>query len=299
MKQQSLASQAVFEKYGRKSRRELFLDEMEKVVPWSAMESLVRPYYAKAGNGRQPVGLSIMLRTYFVQQWFNLSDLGVAPAPDETTVLRFRHLLEQHDLGGLMLEAVNVHLEARGIRVATGTIVDATIIHAPSSTKNANKERDPEMHSTKKGNQWYFGLKAHIGVDSKEGHVHSVATSAASVADMHMLPDLLHGEERKVWGDGGYQGQTEAIKEAASKAQDMTCKRTRFKNYVDELQKKKNRSKSSVRAKVEHVFRILKRVFGFDKVRYRGIAKNHHRLCANFALVNLYLHRKRLLVQRA
>jgi IS5 family transposase len=316
MKQQSLASQAVFEKYGRKSRRELFLDEMEKVVPWSALEALVRPHYAKAGNGRQPVGLSIMLRTYFVQQWFNLSDpgveellyespatrrfvgvdLGIAAAPDETTVLRFRHMLEQHDLGGLMLDAVNVHLEARGIKIQTGTIVDATIIHAPSSTKNEAGKRDPEMHQTKKGNQWYFGLKAHIGVDAKEGHVHSLVTSAANVADSTVLPDLLHGEERKVWGDAGYQGQTEAIKEAAPKAQDMTCRRTKFKDYVDQLQKKKNRSKSSVRAKVEHPFRIVKRVFGFDKVRYRGIAKNHNRLCANFALANLYMHRKRLAV---
>jgi IS5 family transposase len=316
MKQQSLASQVVFEKYGRKSRRELFLDEMEKVVPWSALEALVRPHYAKAGNGRQPVGLSIMLRTYFVQQWFNLSDpgveellyesapvrrfvgvdLGIAAAPDETTILRFRHLLEQHDLGGMMLDAVNVHLEAKGIKIQTGTIVDATIIHAPSSTKNEKKERDPEMKQTKKGNQWYFGLKAHIGVDAREGTVHTLVTTSANVADSTVLPDLLHGEERKVWGDGGYQGQTEAIQEVAPKAQDMTCRRVRVKNRVDELQKKKNRSKSSVRAKVEHPFRILKRVFGFDKVRYRGIAKNHHRLCANFALVNLYLHRKRLAV---
>jgi IS5 family transposase len=314
MKQQSLASPSVFEKYGRKSRRELFLDEMEQVVPWSGLEALVRPHYAKAGRGRQPVGLSIMLRVYFVQQWFNLSDpgveealyesaalrrfvgvdLGVAPAPDETTVLRFRPLLERHDLGGLMLDAVNLHLEAKGIRIQTGTIVDATILHAPSSTKNASGERDPEMHQTRKGQQWYFGLKAHIGVDAKQGHVHSVATSAASVADCHMLPDLLHGEERKVWGDGGYQGQTEAIQEVAPKAQDMTCKRTKFKDYVDEVEKKKNRSKSSVRAKVEHPFRILKRSFGFDKVRYRGIAKNHNQLCACFSLVNLYLHRKRL-----
>src|SRR5674476_398660 len=174
MKQQSLASQAVFEKYGRKSRRELFLDEMEQVVPWSGLQALVDPHYAKVGNGRRPVGLAIMLRTYFVQQWFNLSDpgveealyesaalrrfvgvdLGVAPAPDETTILRFRHLLERHDLGGLMLDAVNVHLEAKGIRIQTGTIVDATILHAPSSTKNEKKERDPEMHQTRKGNQW-------------------------------------------------------------------------------------------------------------------------------------------------
>jgi IS5 family transposase len=226
MKQQSLASQGVFEKYGRKSRRELFLDEMEKIVPWSGLEALVRPHYAKAGNGRQPVGLSIMLRTYFVQQWFNLSDpgveellyespairrfvgvdLGIAAAPDETTILRFRHMLERNDLGGLMLDAVNVHLEAKGIKIQTGTIVDASIIHAPSSTKNASGERDPEMHQTRKGNQWYFGLKTHIGVDAKEGHVHSVATSAASVSDCHMLPDLLHGEERKVWGDAGLSG---------------------------------------------------------------------------------------------
>jgi transposase, IS5 family len=314
MRQQTLASQASFEKYGRKSRRELFLDEMEQVVPWGELESLVKPHYARAGNGRQPVGLSIMLRTYFLQQWFNLSDpgveealydsaslrrfagvdLGVAPAPDETTICRFRHLLEQHNLGGAMLDAVNHHLDTKGIRIATGTIVDATIIHAPSSTKNAKQERDPEMHQTRKGKQWYFGLKAHIGVDSKTGIVHSVCTSAASVADKHMLPDLLHGEERKVWGDGGYQGQTEAIRQAAPQAQDMTCRRTKFKNYVDEEAKRKNTTKARVRAKVEHPFRILKRIFGFDKVRYRGIVKNHNRLCANFALVNIYLHRRRL-----
>src|SRR5882724_8188717 len=314
--QRTLASQSSYEKFGRKSKRELFLDEMDAVVPWGALLSLVEPYYPKAGNGRRPVGLGIMLRTYFVQQWFNLSDPGVeealydsaalrrfvgvdlgrAPAPDETSVCRFRHLLETHDLGGAVLDAVNYHLASKGIRITTGTIVDATIIHAPSSTRNRSGERDPEMHQTRKGNQWYFGLKAHIGVDSKEGVVHSVCTSAASVADKHMLPDLLHGEERKVWGDGGYQGQTEAIQEAAPHAQDMTCRRTKFKNYVDEEAKRKNTTKSKVRAKVEHVFRILKRVFGFDRVRYRGIAKNHHRLCANFALINLYLHRKRLAV---
>ncbi len=223
-------------------------------------------------------------------------DLGVAPAPDETTVCRFRHLLEKHDLGGLMLETVNLHLEARGIRIATGTIVDATLLHAPSSTKNASGERDPEMHQTRKGQQWYFGLKAHIGVDSKEGTVHSVCTTAASVADAHMLPHLLHGKETNVWGDGGYQGQTEAIKAAAPKAKDMTCRRTRFRQIVDVVQRRKSRTKSRVRARVEHPFRILKRVFGFDKVRYRGLRKNHHRLCANFALINLYDHRKRLAV---
>jgi IS5 family transposase len=314
MRQQTLAAQAGFEKYGRKSRRELFLDEMEQVVPWSDLESLVEPHYPKAGNGRRPVGLGIMLRTYLVQQWFNLSDPGVeealydsaglrrfvgvdlgrAPAPDETSVCRFRHLLETHDLGGAVLDAVNHHLASKGIRITTGTIVDATILHAPSSTRNQSGERDPEMHQTRKGNQWYFGMKAHIGVDSRAGVVHSVCTSAASVADVHLLPDLLHGAERKVWGDAGYQGQSEAIRQAAPHAQDMTCRRTKFKDYVDQVARRKNTTKSRVRAKVEHPFRILKRIFGFDKVRYRGLAKNHNRLCACFALVNLYLHRKRL-----
>ena len=205
--QQTLASQASFAKYGRKSKRELFLEQMNQVVPWSELLALVEPVYPKAGNGRQPVGLGIMLRTYFLQQWFNLSDpgveeafyesavlqrfagvdLGVAAAPDETTILRFRHLLERHDLCGEMCMTVNRYLETKRIRISTGTIVDATIIHAPSSTKNSSGKRDPEMHQTRKGKQWYFGAKAHIGVDSKETVVHSVCTSAASV-DI-LLPD--------------------------------------------------------------------------------------------------------------
>src|SRR6266700_7496859 len=229
MRQQTLAAQTGFEKYGRKTKRERFLEEMEQVVPWAELQALVEPHYPKGENGRPPVGLSIMLRVYFLQQWFNLSDpgaedalyespvlrrfagvdLGRAPVPDESTILQFRHLLEKHELGGAMLKAVNQYLESRGMRITTGTIVDATIIHALSSTKNRSGERDPEMHQTRKGKQWYFGLKEHIGVNSKQGHVHSGCTSAASVADKHMLPDLLHGEERKVWGDGGYQGQGE------------------------------------------------------------------------------------------
>ena len=317
--QQTLASQTSFSKYGRNSKRELFLDQMNQVVPWSDLLALVEPVYPKAGNGRQPVGLAIMLRTYFLQQWFGFSDpgmeeafydspvlqrfagvdLGVAAAPDETTILRFRHLLEQHELCGEMLMTVNRYLETKGIRISTGTIVDATIIHAPSSTKNSSGQRDPEMHQTKKGNQWYFGMKAHIGVDSKQTVVHTVIASAASVADSQMLPDLLHGDETKVWGDAGYQGQTEAIHEAAPKAQDMTSRRTKYKNYVDEEAKRKNTTKARVRAKVEHPFRILKRVFGFTKVRYRGMKKNHEWLCAAFALVNLYQHRNRLAPQRA
>src|SRR5271168_2315417 len=319
MRQITLASQGSFERYGKRTRREKFLEEMDEIMPWAQLQSLIEPYYPKEGNGRPPVGLRIMLRIYFLQHWFNLSDpaaeealydspalrrfagvdLGRAPAPDETTILNFRHLLERHDLCAAMLDAVNHYLEDRGIRIGTGTIVDATIIHAPSSTKNATGTRDPEMHQTRKGNQWFFGMKAHIGVDSKETVVHSVCTSAASVADKHMLPDLLHGGERKVWGDGGYQGQTKAIHEAAPKAQDMTCRRTKYKDYVDEEAKRKNTTKARVRAKVEHPFRILKRVFGFTKVRYRGIWKNHQWLCAAFALVNLYQHRNRLAPQRA
>lgn len=316
MRQQTLAAQSGFETYGRKSKREQFLDEMEQVVPWAELQALIEPHYPKGENGRPPVGLSIMLRVYFLQQWFNLSDpgaeealyespvlrrfagvdLGRAPAPDESTILQFRHLLERHDLGGAMLDTVNQYLESRGIRITTGTIVDATIIHAPSSTKNRSGKRDPEMHQTRKGKQWYFGLKAHIGVDSKKGHVHSLCTSAASVADKHMLPDLLHGEERKVWGDGAYQGQGEVIRQTSPQAQDMTSRRVKYKDFVDEIQKAKNRVKARVRAKVEHPFRILKRIFGFDKARYRGLKKNHERLCASFALVNLYLHRRRLAV---
>ena len=316
MRQMTLASQASFEKYARKSRREEFLSVMAVVVPWRDLEALIEPYYPKAGNGRQPVGLSIMLRVYFLQQWFSLSDsgaedalyespvlrrfagvdLGRAAAPDETTILRFRRLLEQHELCRQILDTVNHYLASRGLRIATGTIVDATIIAAPSSTKNSKKERDPEMHQTRKGNQWFFGAKAHIGVDSKTGVVHSVCTSAASVSDVHMLPDLLHGAEKKVWGDASYQGQTEAIHAAAPAAQDMTSRRAKHKGGVDEVEQSKNRTKARVRSKVEWPFRILKCVFGFTKVRYRGLKKNHEWLLAAFALVNLYQHRKRLIL---
>jgi IS5 family transposase len=314
MKQLTLARQAEFQRYSKKTRREQFLEEMDAVMPWSELFALVAPHYSKGEVGCKPVGLEIMLRVYFLQQWFALSDpaaedalyestvmrrfvgvdLGRAPAPDETTILNFRHLLETHELCGQMLDTVNVYLESKGIRITTGTIVDATIIHAPSSTKNAKKERDPEMHQTKKGNQWYFGMKAHIGVDSKEGVVHSVSSSAACFSDVHMLPELLHGDEKKVWGDAGYQGQTAAIRAAAPAAQDMTSRRVKTKAGADEEQKRKNRVKARVRAKVEWPFRVLKRVFGFTKVRYRGLKKNHEWLCAAFALVNLYQNRKRL-----
>ena len=304
-----------FERYTKKTKRALFLEEMEQVVPWGALGALIEPHYPKAGNGRPPVGVERMLRIYFLQQWFNLSDpgveealydsavlrqfvgidLGQEPVPDETTVCKFRHLLEEHQLGGKMLETVNLHLQEKGVRITTGTIVDATIIHAPSSTKNRKEKRDPEMHQTKKGNQWYFGMKAHVGVDSKTKIIHSAAVTAAHVADATVLPELLHGEETRVWGDQAYRGQNEVIHECAPGAQDCTHRRYRYKDRVDEVERAKNRSKSRVRSKVEHVFQILKLKFGFVKVRYRGLKKNANRLFAACALVNLFLVRKKLL----
>ena len=260
-----------------------------------------------------------MLRVSFLQQWFNLSDpgleealydsvvlrqfvgidLGQEPVPDETTVCKFRHLLEEHKLGGAMLETVNVHLQKKGVRITTGTIVDATIIHAPSSTKNREQKRDPEMHQVKKGNQWYFGMKAHVGVDSKTKVIHSAVVTAANVADATVLPELLHGEETRVWGDQAYRGQGRVLEECAPRAQDFTCQRYRYKDRVDEVERAKNRTKAKVRSKVEHVFAVMKLKFGFVKVRYRGIAKNANRLFATCALVNLFLARKKLLEMMA
>ena len=292
MKQMTLANGG-FERYAKTTRRAAFLAEMNCVLPWAELCALIEPFYPQAGNGRPPKPIEQMLRIYCLQQWFDLSDpgaeealydsvamrgfvgldLGREPVPDETTILNFRHLLEAHELGRKLFEQVHEYLEAQGIKVSKGTIVDATIISAPSSTKNASKSRDPDMHQTKKGQQWYFGMKAHIGVDSKMKLIHSVVATPANVADATVLPDLLHGEETKVWGDQAYKGQTEVISKHAPRAQDMTNRRYRFKNRIDEVQRAKNRTKSSVRAKVEHVFGVIKGVFGFVKVRYRGLRR--------------------------
>jgi IS5 family transposase len=289
---------------------------MEQVVPWRELCALIEPHYPKPGNGRPPVGVERMLRMYFLQQWFNLSDpaveealydspvmrqfvgidLGQEPAPDETTVCKFRHLLEEHGLGEKILGTVNLHLQARGVRITTGTIVDATILHAPASTKNREQQRDPEMHQTKKGNQWYFGMKAHVGVDSKTKIIHTAVATAANVADSTVLADLLHGEETRVWGDQAYRGQTEVIRECAPLAQDHTHRRYRYKNGIDEQERAKNRMKSSVRSKVEHPFQVMKVKFGFVKVRYRGLKKNAHQLFVICGLVNLFLSRNKLLL---
>jgi IS5 family transposase len=315
MNQRTLAMMTGFERYTKKTRRAVFLEEMEQVVPWGELCALIEPHYPKPGKGRPPFGVERMLRIYFVQQWFNLSDpaveealydslvmrrfvgidLGREPVPDETTVCKFRHLLEEHNLGGEMLETVNLHLQNKGVRITTGTIVDATIIRAPSSTKNRDQQRDPEMHQTRKGKDWYFGMKAHVGVDSKNKIIHSAVVTPANVADSAVLPELLHGEETRVWGDGAYQGQREIIHQHAPRARDCTQRRCRYKDRIDEVERAKNRSKSRVRSRVEHVFGVMKLKFGFVKVRHRGLKKNANRLFATCALVNLFIVRKQLL----
>jgi IS5 family transposase len=256
-----------------------------------------------------------MLRIYFLQNWFNLSDpaveealydvismrefvgidLGREPAPDETTILRFRHLLEKHGLGKRLFEEVGRHLQAQGMKLSTGTIVDATIISAPGSTKNKAGARDPEMKPTKKGNQWYFGMKAHIGTDSKTKLIHSVSVTSANVHDSQQLPHLLHGKERRLYGDSAYTGQAKTLRAIAPKVRDFTNEKGRANRQLTEAQRSKNRTKSRVRAKVEHAFGVIKRIFGFAKVRYRGIAKNANRVFVTAALANLYLARRYLI----
>lgn len=318
MKQQTLAvasDQADgFERYRKPTRRDVFLETMEQIVPWSALCDVIEPHYPKTGKGRPPVGLERMLRMYFVQQWFNLADqaceealldstalrrfvgidLGRERAPDATTLLKFRRLLEQHDLGQALFAQVNAQLQAKGLKVGTGTIVDATLIGAPSSTKNAAKARDPEMHQTRKGNQWYFGMKLHIGVDSRSGLTHSAAVSAANLHDKHKLTQLLHGDEKRVYGDSAYASQKDLMRQGAPQAKDFTNQRTRRRGEVDEIQRQKNRNKSKIRSRVEHVFAVIKRLWGFGKVRYRGLAKNANRSFVMLGLANLYLARARL-----
>lgn len=314
MRQPTFASTG-FEVHRKQTRRERFLSEMEAVVPWDILCALIEPHYPKGERGRPPVGIERMLRIYFLQQWFNLSDpqaeeaiydssamrgfigidLGREPAPDETTICKFRHLIETRALGEAILRSVNDHLQAKGVKIGTGTIIDATIISAPSSTKNDSGTRDPEMHQTKKGNQWYFGMKAHIGVDSKEKVIHAVAATPANVHDSQVIGDLLHGGETKVWGDSAYQGRKQAIKAAAPNARDMTNRRAGNGVALTKAERARNRTKSKVRAKVEHAFHVMKRMFGFTHVRYRGIDKNGNRLFVTCALINIYLKRRFLM----
>lgn len=304
-----------FDRYAKTTKRQIFLEQMDRVIPWDDLLALIRPFYPNAENGRPAIALEKMLRIHFLQHWFALSDpaaeeaihdsramrafaridLGNESAPDETTICRFRHLLEKHNLGPKIMAVVNSHLAKKGFRVATGTIVDATIIAAPPSTKNATKKRDPEMHQTKKGNQWYFGMKLHIGVDSKEKIIHSLATTAANVHDSQMLPELLHGNERRVYGDAAYSNQKEKIRQSAPHAKDFTNKRAYRNTPLSEREKLKNRRKSAVRALGETPFLIAKHLWGFRKTRYKGLAKNTHWLWITCALINLYMKRRALL----
>lgn len=315
MRQQTFADEA-FERYRKATRREVFLDEMDKIIPWKDLGEVIAPFYPKPeGAGRPPVGLERMLRIHFLQHWFNLSDpaveealydsramrrfvgidLGREPVPDETTILKFRHLLEAHNLGGQLFVLIGQYLEENGLKVSTGTIVDASIINAPRSTKNREKKRDPQMHQTKKGNQWYFGMKAHLGVDSRTKLIHSVAATAANVHDSRLLPDLLHGEETRVWGDSAYTGQREVIREHAPNAKDFTHKKGGRNHPLSDEESAKNCTKSKVRAKVEHPFHVIKRIFGFNTVRYRGLDKNANRLFVACGLANIFMVRRRLL----
>jgi len=321
MKQQTLAMAADqgagYEQYRKPTRRDDFLKTMNAIVPWAALCEVIEPYYPKAGNGRPPIGLERMLCIHFIQHWFNLADLaceealydsaslrrfvgidlGREPVPDATTLLKFRRLLNEHKLGEALFAKVGQELQARGFKVNTGTIVDATIIGAPSSTKNADKARDPEMHQTRKGQQWYFGMKLHIGVDSQLGMAHSAMVTAANVHDKHPLPDLLHGNETRIYGDAAYASQKALIEGKAPKARDFTNQRTRRGGIVDEAVRAKNRNKSRIRSRVEHVFGVVKRLWGFGKVRYCGLAKNATRAFTALALANIYLGRQRLMAQ--
>jgi IS5 family transposase len=315
MHQKSFAG-ADFEKYRKKTRKEMFLEEMDHIIPWQEMSQAVEPHYpAPKGAGRRPIGIERMLRIHFLQHWFELSDpgveealydsramrqfvgidLGKEPVPDESTVLQFRHLMERHQLGDKLFHLVNEYLAQNGLKVNRGTIVDATIINAPTSTKNKEKSRDPDMHQTRKGNQWYFGMKTHIGVDSKTKLIHSVAVTSANCHDSQMLEDLLHGDETRVWGDSAYAGQKEVINATATNASDFTQKRAYRNKPLSEQQESANRYKSQTRAKVEHIFGILKRQFGYRKTRYRGLEKNAHSVFTKCALINLVIAKRRLL----
>jgi IS5 family transposase len=319
MKQQTLAmaadQEAEFERYRRPTKRDVFLATMQEIVPWQELCAVIEPHYPKAGNGRPPIGLERMLRMHFVQHWFNLADeaceealldstalrrfvgidLGRERVPDGTTLLKFRRLLEGHKLGEQLFAMVGQVLQARGLKVGTGTIVDATIIGAPSSTKNAGKARDPEMHQTRKGQQWYFGMKLHIGVDSRTGLAHRAVVTAANVHDKHPLPQLLHGNERRLYGDSAYASQKALIQAAAPQAKDFTNQRVRKGEETEGVKRAKNRNKSKVRARVEHMFAVVKRLWGFTKVRYRGLAKNATRAFVALGLANIYLARARLM----
>ena len=308
----------------RKTRKQVFLQQMDAVVPWAALVELIEPYYSEGRNGRPPFALESMLRVHFLQQWFNLSDPAMEEAffdvplyrefarfgalgrvPDESTILRFRHRLERHKLADQILSTINDLLEQRGLLLRSGTAVDATLIAAPSSTKNKDKSRDPEMHSSQKGNEWHFGMKAHIGVDADSGLVHTVRATSGNVADVTEGNSLLHRQETDVFGDAGYQGADKRPDAKAAYQWHVAMRPGKRKkldkdnNPVHALIDKLEKTKAGIRAKVEHPFRVIKRQFGLTKVRYRGLKKNTLQIKTLFALSNLWMVRHRLMGDRA
>jgi IS5 family transposase len=298
----------------KQTRRERFLAEMDQVIPWGRLIALIEPHYKKPGRGRRPMDLATMLRIYFLQHWFDLSDpaaedalydsesmrrfvgveLGEDSIPDESTILRFRHLLEEHELTKAMFDEVGALLEEKGLLLKQGTIVDATIIDAPSSTKNKNGQRDPEMRQTRKGNNWYFGMKVHVGT-AMNGLVHTLTTTNAAQSDIKQMNSLLHGEEEVVYGDSAYWKQADRVAFRKKGIRYRINKRATRNNPLPPRWKQVNRARSTVRARGEHAFRVVKQLWGFAKVRYRGLAKNTARSFAAFALANLYLARRDLL----
>ncbi len=321
MKQMSLAASG-FELATKRTRKRAFLNEMDRVIPWSELLALIAPHAPAGKTGRPPFALESMLRIHLLQQFFGHSDpameealhdiplyrefahldAGITRLPDESTILRFRHLLEAHELGAQILATVNAQLAARGLLLKSGTVVDATLIAAPSSTKNKDGQRDPEMHQTKKGNQWHFGMKAHIGVDADSGLVHTVTTTAANAHDVTQAHALLHGEEEIVFADSGYRG-VDKRQEIQQQHPDtpwhiamMPGQRRQLdkSRVIDALVDQLETVKARIRAKVEHPFRVIKCQFGHRKVRYRGLAKNTSQLLVMFALSNLWMVRKRI-----
>jgi len=297
----------------RKTRREKFLEKMEKLIPWDKLENQIEPFYPKVGNGRRPYPLSTMLRIHCMQLFYNLSDPAMedalyeiesmrrfarlkltGPIPDETTILNFRHLLEQHSLGKSLFDNVNEFLTDQGLILKEGSIVDASIISAPKSTKNQSKERDPEMHQTKKGNEWHFGMKLHIGVDDTFGLVHSFSTTSANVHDITQTDKLLHGEEKAIWGDAGYIGVEKRDEHAEREVEWHIAQRPGKRKTMPKKSaaEKYEKLKAQIRAKVEHPFLMVKRRFGYDKARYRGLAKNENRLSVLLAFSNLLMSEK-------
>lgn len=309
-------AEAEFEHKKRKTRRELFLERMDALIPWKRLEKKIARYYAKAGSagGRPAYPLPTMLRVHCMQLFYNLSDPAMEEAlyeiasmrkfadlhldriPDETTILNFRHLLERHGLGKTIFKEINAHLKEQGLQLKEGTIVDATIIAAPSSTKNKAGERDPEMHQTRKGQQWYFGMKAHVGVDESLGLIHSLETTPAHEADINVADKLLHGKEKNVWGDAGYQGIEKRPEHEQRKVNWLVGMRPgrRAQLPAQSLLAQAEKAKASTRAKVEHSFRYIKLMFGYGKVRYRGLAKNSNRLHVLAGFANLLMASKYL-----